>query len=120
MTLIYEKASVTQLNCVPFLQNQPDEATSALDSESERIVQVALDKLMDSHERTTIVIAHRLSTIRKADRIAFIAGGKLREIGSHDGKTGPSLLAAFFLYHCSDNIILLSRCISRAHEQAQW
>ena len=52
---------------------------------------------MDSHERTTIVIAHRLSTIRKADRIAFIAGGKLREIGSHDGKTGPLLLAAFFL-----------------------
>lgn len=61
-----------------------DEATSALDSESERIVQSALDKLMDSHDRTTIVIAHRLSTIRNADRIAFIAGGKLREIGPHD------------------------------------
>lgn len=61
-----------------------DEATSALDSESERVVQMALDKLMDSRARTTIVIAHRLSTIRKADRIAFIAGGKLREIGSHD------------------------------------
>lgn len=80
-----------------FYKTKPDEATSALDSESERIVQVALDKLMDSHERTTIVIAHRLSTIRKADRIAFIAGGKLREIGSHDGKTGSSLLAALFL-----------------------
>lgn len=63
-----------------------DEATSALDSDSERVVQTALDKLMDSRARTTIVIAHRLSTIRKADRIAFIAGGKLREIGSHDGK----------------------------------
>jgi ABC-type multidrug transport system fused ATPase/permease subunit len=49
-------------------------------------VQTALDKLMESRARTTIVIAHRLSTIRKADRIAFIAGGKLREIGSHDGK----------------------------------
>jgi len=61
-----------------------DEATSALDSESERVVQSALDKLMESHERTTIVIAHRLSTIRTADRIAFIAGGKLREVGSHD------------------------------------
>ena len=57
-----------------------DEATSALDSESERVVQAALDKLMESRARTTIVIAHRLSTIRKADRIAFIAGGKLREI----------------------------------------
>ena len=38
---------------------------------------------MDSHERTTIVIAHRLSTVRKADRIVFIAGGKVRESGSH-------------------------------------
>ncbi len=61
-----------------------DEATSALDSESERIVQEALDKLMEAHDRTTIVIAHRLSTVRKADRIAVIAGGRLREIGSHD------------------------------------
>jgi len=61
-----------------------DEATSALDSESERIVQAALDQLMGSNDRTTVVIAHRLSTIRQADRIAFIAGGKLREIGSHD------------------------------------
>lgn len=71
------------LNTSPSLT---DEATSALDSESERVVQTALDKLMESRARTTIVIAHRLSTIRKADRIAFIAGGKLREIGSHDGK----------------------------------
>ncbi|KAL7551139.1 hypothetical protein ACHAWF_014339 [Thalassiosira exigua] len=61
-----------------------DEATSALDTESERIVQTALDKLMSSHDRTTIVIAHRLSTVRNASRIAFISGGKLREIGSHD------------------------------------
>lgn len=62
----------------PFLE------PSALDSESEGIVQSALDTLMSSHDRTTIVIAHRLSTIRNADRIAFIAGGKLRELGSHD------------------------------------
>jgi len=61
-----------------------DEATSALDSESERVVQAALDKIMASKTRTTIVIAHRLSTIRTADRIAFIAAGKLKEIGSHD------------------------------------
>lgn len=61
-----------------------DEATSALDSDSERVVQTALDRLMASSDRTTIVIAHRLSTIRTADRIAFIANGKLREIGSHD------------------------------------
>jgi len=61
-----------------------DEATSALDSDSEAIVQEALDKLMGSNERTTIVIAHRLSTIRNADRIAFVADGRVKEIGSHD------------------------------------
>lgn len=61
-----------------------DEATSALDSESEAIVQGALDKLMASREHTTIVIAHRLSTIRHADRIAYLSDGKVQEIGSHD------------------------------------
>ena len=61
-----------------------DEATSALDSESERVVQKALDKIMASASLTTIVIAHRLSTVRKCDRIAYIADGKVREIGTHD------------------------------------
>lgn len=65
---------------------------------------------MDSHERTTIVIAHRLSTIRKADRIAFIAGGKLREIGSHDGKTGHFCFLLFLFCYCSDTNI--SSCIA--------
>jgi ATP-binding cassette, subfamily B (MDR/TAP), member 1 len=57
---------------------------SALDSESEAIVQAAIDKLMASRAHTTIVIAHRLSTIRNADRIAYIAEGKVHEVGSHD------------------------------------
>lgn len=61
-----------------------DEATSALDSESEKIVQEALDNLMKSKELTVVVIAHRLSTIRNADRIAVIGHGKVSEIGTHD------------------------------------
>jgi ATP-binding cassette subfamily B (MDR/TAP) protein 1 len=61
-----------------------DEATSALDTESERVVQEALDKIMASDWLTTIVIAHRLSTIRNADRIAVISDGKVRELGTHE------------------------------------
>lgn len=58
-----------------------DEATSALDSESERVVQDALDKLMKG--RTSIVIAHRLSTIRNADKILVIQQGEIFEQGNH-------------------------------------
>ncbi len=59
-----------------------DEATSALDSESERVVQDALDKLMKG--RTSIVIAHRLSTIRNADKILVLQNGTIAEQGTHD------------------------------------
>lgn len=67
------------------LKNAPvlilDEATSALDNESEKLVQAALDKLMQS--RTTIVIAHRLSTVEHADRIIVMQEGKIAEEGTH-------------------------------------
>ncbi|MBG8552160.1 ABC transporter ATP-binding protein [Hymenobacter guriensis] len=59
-----------------------DEATSALDSESEKLVQQAMDELMQN--RTSIIIAHRLSTIRKVDKILVIDGGRIVEQGSHE------------------------------------
>jgi len=59
-----------------------DEATSSLDSESERLVQDALEKLMEG--RTSVIIAHRLSTIRDADKILVVEKGKIIESGSHD------------------------------------
>lgn len=68
------------------LKNPPililDEATSALDSESEQLVQQALDRLM--RDRTTLVIAHRLSTIRNADMICVMHEGRIVERGTHD------------------------------------
>lgn len=67
------------------LKNAPililDEATSALDTESERLVQRALERLMS--DRTTLVIAHRLSTIEQADKIVVMDNGKIVESGSH-------------------------------------
>jgi ATP-binding cassette, subfamily B, bacterial MsbA len=69
-----------------------DEATSSLDTESERLVQEALEQLMA--DRTTFVVAHRLTTIQRADRILVINKGRLVEEGTH-----ASLMEQKGLYH---------------------
>jgi ABC-type transport system involved in Fe-S cluster assembly, permease and ATPase components len=63
-----------------------DEATSALDSESEALIQAALERLMKG--RTSIVVAHRLSTIASLDRIIVLKNGKIVEQGSHEELLG--------------------------------
>ena len=60
-----------------------DEATSALDSASEKVVQEALDKLIESKSRTTLIIAHRLSTLEHVDKIVVVGEGKVLEEGTH-------------------------------------
>jgi ATP-binding cassette subfamily B protein len=59
-----------------------DEATSSVDTETELLIQQALERLMTG--RTTIIIAHRLSTIRNANKIVVLEGRQIREVGSHD------------------------------------
>jgi subfamily B ATP-binding cassette protein MsbA len=86
------------------LKNPPilllDEATSALDAESERLVQEALERLME--RRTALVIAHRLSTVRRADRIIVLEHGRIIEEGDHS-----SLLTQQGTYYKLHNLQIL-------------
>jgi len=59
-----------------------DEATSAVDVKTERLIQQAMDKVMEN--RTTIIIAHRLSTVKKADEIIVLHEGEIAESGTHE------------------------------------
>jgi ABC-type multidrug transport system fused ATPase/permease subunit len=69
-----------------------DEATSSVDTETEVLIQDALEKVM--RDRTCLLIAHRLSTIRNADRIIVLHHGEVREVGSH-----AQLMEAKGIYH---------------------
>ncbi|UCE64016.1 MAG: ABC transporter ATP-binding protein [Nitrospirota bacterium] len=84
-----------------------DEATSALDSQSERLVQSALDRLMEG--RTTLIIAHRLSTVQSADRILVLQKGRIIEEGPHQ-----QLLEKKGLYHHLYTLRMAER------ESADW
>jgi ATP-binding cassette subfamily B protein len=77
--------SVGQRQLISFIRSKIivlDEATSSVDTETEEMIQDAIEKLM--HGRTAIVIAHRLSTIQKADKIIVLDKGEIKEVGKHD------------------------------------
>ena len=86
-----------------------DEATSSVDSETERLIQEAIEKLLRS--RTSIVIAHRLSTIRNADRIVVMHHGRIREMGTHHQLIAQNGLysALYELQFCDQDKELLSK-----------
>jgi subfamily B ATP-binding cassette protein MsbA len=90
-----------------------DEATSSLDSESERLVQDALETLMQG--RTTFVIAHRLSTVRRADRIIVLESGRLVEAGTHE-----ELMTSGGLYKRLYEIQFREPLALGAATQAEW
>ena len=87
-----------------------DEATSALDTESEKVVQEALDKAREG--RTTIIIAHRLSTVYSADTIAVIKGGQVLECGSHS-----ELLASKGLYYKLNKFQMVKESVEEEAEE---
>jgi subfamily B ATP-binding cassette protein MsbA len=79
-----------------------DEATSALDSESERMIQDALEQLMKN--RTSLIIAHRLSTVERADRILVLEQGRLIQSGTHAQLIAqPGVYADLYRMQFSDN-----------------
>ncbi|ESQ34059.1 hypothetical protein EUTSA_v10006583mg [Eutrema salsugineum] len=91
-----------------------DEATSALDAESEKIVQQALENVME--KRTTIVVAHRLSTIRNVDKIVVLRNGQVMETGSHEEliSRGGDYASLVNFQETEPQSIMLESCKSQA------
>jgi ATP-binding cassette subfamily B multidrug efflux pump len=81
-----------------------DEATSSIDTETEQLIQQAVDRVMQA--RTSLVVAHRLSTIQKCDRIFVFHHGELREAGTHHELLGVAraLLALYQLQYVEEKI----------------
>jgi subfamily B ATP-binding cassette protein MsbA len=102
-----------------------DEATSSLDTESERLVQDALDRLMrpegdESTDRTTFVIAHRLSTITKADQIVVLHGGRVVEKGTHEELLDQESSLYRHWQPCSSSGVRVLGLRRRGMRRASW
>jgi subfamily B ATP-binding cassette protein MsbA len=92
-----------------------DEATSALDTESEALVQVALEHLM--HGRTCFIIAHRLSTVRGADRILVVQNGRIAEQGPHEALLARNGVYARLVQH---QFATPAPTITGGHRSREW
>lgn len=86
-----------------------DEATSALDSQSEKVVQNALERLMVG--RTTLVVAHRLSTIQRCDVIAVLDKGKVVERGSHSSLLAKGPTGAYYSLVNLQSVLSVPECL---------
>jgi ATP-binding cassette subfamily B protein len=90
-----------------------DEATASVDSETENLIQQAIDRMISG--RTTIMIAHRLSTLRKANKIVVVDQGRIIECGSHE-----ELMALKGKYHKLIEIQSLSEKLQRDKEKEKF
>ena len=90
-----------------------DEATAAVDSETEELIQTAVERMISG--RTTLMIAHRLSTLRKANKIVVVDKGEIIEFGSHEG-----LMALKGKYHKLIEIQNMTEQIRKSKEEENF